>query len=62
MCVLINTSEQRRTLVDYEGVWALEHQGLSSTSSELRLQLTGEDGKAEEMVDAVRLLSGLDSR
>jgi hypothetical protein len=49
MCVLINTSQQRRTLVDYEGVWALEYQGLSSTSSELRLQLIGADGKAEEI-------------
>lgn len=65
MCLLINTSQQRRTLVEYEGVWALEYQGLSSTSSELRWRLTGADGKPQEVSSStgetpLRLVTGHD--
>jgi len=38
-----------RTLVAYEGCWALEQQSLSSSTNELRLQLTNTDGGLREV-------------
>jgi hypothetical protein len=51
MCLQIDTSQsqQRGTLVNYEGVWELEHHRLNSSTSELRLRLRSAGGKTQEI-------------
>ena len=49
LCVQIDgtSAPSRGTLVDYEGVWGLDAQGLNSSVSELQLRLRGGDGNTQ---------------